>query len=418
MHFRFWCVLILVAVFAACSSPRARKPIALEDNTTPPTEPLTDASVQAFTRGQTGFPSLDDILPMMSDGEGYTEKWEFRSLEGEWRMRFKFQVANLGFGDYKGLLSGYVMRYDAEGKEVLERYTFRQKFSEGDWDFEDDRLEIRMGEQWKLWGQPGEFFVEGIATEVIPKNEDEEDDDETADEEEESVEEDDREPEVLRFRYAITGEPWKPGTGLVLFGADNELYYKTHILVTDGVARGELERANGERIQAPPGRAYGNHFATNLGGHELTERTTYFRKHEGPLYVEWRHMLPPQTYNFEAFSYIVVAYDGVVLFESTDVELAERDFWTDPDNYNYVVPQTVVVRAKNGDHEALLSLTSQEIDVRDPLAKLPSLERSVALRFAQPMDYSFKGGYRLDLKAFGQTSTVQGEGSFTTTVLR
>lgn len=345
---------------------------------------LNERSVQAYIRGQTGPVTTGDIAVMMSAGEAYNQKWDFRAMTDDgWNLRFQFTVANLGLGDFKGLVNGRL--YRREGGETVDSLKFREKLSKREWNAAESGFDVRMGD-FRMWGIPGDFHVEGVAKDA-------------------------------RFTFHFTGAGWKPGTGVVLFGKE-EAYYKNTILTAAGQARGVVERGD-VRQEVGPTLAYVDHIATNVEAHNMMDRTYYFRKHDGPWYVEWRRVVTTQSfYDGQDFGYLVVAKDGEIVFSSTELTIEEDNLFTDTENLGYVMPQSVTVRGQDGERQATLTLTQggdRDIKITNVLAKLPALERTVAEQFAKPFAYSVYGPWVLSLDG---VEAYRGDGSFSATVLR
>lgn len=346
-----------------------------------------NAQVKNFTHGEWSPLAASDLRPRMSDGEGYVEKWQLQTKGEDFDMFFMFQVANLGWGDYKGKVSGHIVKKG----EKDDWFLFYETFGEGKWKHAKEGFELTMG-AWKIGGDPerGQYTVSGVAGSG---------------------------DDTVRFTYTLRGTGHKPGTGKTRFPDGS--YFNSEILLTAGSAEGTLEHASGERWTAS-GVAYGNHYATNLGAHELMDRVHSFRVHEGKTYIEWWRYDTPERFGGEPFGYVVVAYDGEVVFESVAAEVGGDDFHVEP-KYGYAVPRAIDVYAPDdviGEHRAVLTLRATEVETSDPLDGLPGLERAVAEQFAKPMDFDMTVTWTLDLSAYGLEASVGGEADMTVTVMR
>lgn len=351
-----------------------------------PIPPLTATSVVAFRLGPQGAMSSDDLRAMKSSGEAYTEKWEVNLYGRPYEVKIRFEVANLGFGDFKGRVKGQVKQFD--GTQEVATWPIDGTFTESQWrSSKSGPFELTFG-KWRLAGEPGAYTLSGVAG-----NNDE-----------------------VSFSFDVVGQPWRPGTGMVVFGQDASLYLKTQTLVAQGQTTGTVE-IGGQKHRSE-GRVYGTHFATNVAAHELADRIYHFRKQDDELFVEWRSYVTSRAWENQPFGYIVVSYLGEVVFESTSLELLPHDYWTDPDHYNYTIENGLTVRAFDGDDQLLLRFDASGIDAKDPLQSLPALERSVAAKFAQPIEYTVRGSWRLDLLVDGQAATLEDEGSYSTTSFR
>lgn len=354
------------------------------------TKSLTDASVIAYQPTDDVF-DAQDLRPLMDKAEAYIEKWEAVTYLDDdadgYEMKIKFEVANLGFGDFKGRVSGRLQLKG--GGETLETFKFDQKFSESQWTYAKDSFQITMGD-WEISGEPGAVKIVGVAS---------------------------GETGTLSFEYDMTGEAWRAGNGTTFFGRELANFFTNNIIITQADVRATIVR-DGESIHNDGGVGFVDHYATNLGAHVMADRMYYLREHEGDVFFEWRRNDTTATYEHTPFEYFVVGYRGTVLFESTDLTLNQGDFFTDPGNHGYSVPQKLHIQAKNGSDDAQLSITVTKVTPKDPLANLPALEKAVAESVAQPTSFDLKVDWRLDLDVLGEAATVEGSGSFTITVLR
>ena len=345
---------------------------------------LTPSSVTAYLLGPQGELQTDDLRPMMSEGEGYYEKWEMRVYSRPYEMRVNFEVASLGFGDYKGRVKGQVKKV-VEGEED-QVYKFDKKLSESKWSYSKEGFRVEMGDH-VLEGVPGDFHIYG----------------EFKDQKKE-----------IAYDFEVVGESWRPGTGVVAFGDAGDRYYRNHILSPNAMGSGTVT-IDGDEVHSE-GRCYGVHLGTNVGVHEMATRSYHFRRNDGDFYVEWRSFATVDQYNRQPFGFVVVSYKGVVLFESFDLTLSPHDFYTDPDNYGYAAAKGMTITAQNGDDRFVLTLNGDEVETSNPLAKLPALERSIAENFSKPTEFKVIGPWRLDLDVDGMTATVENQGSYSVTV--
>jgi len=343
-------------------------------------EPLTETSVSAWNLGPTGPLTSDDLRPMMSDGEAYNEKWEFTAYGDPYEVKLKFTVANLGWGDFKGRVNGFIKR-TADGKS----WKFDKKLDEGKWKYSKDGLfEITMG-NFTVRGEPGDFRLTG-------------------------------EFDGHAFDVTLQGNSWRPGSGMTLFGQNLREYSKTATLIVQGSVEGNVT-IDGETVPIT-GRAYANHFATNVGIHEVTDNVVRFRKHTDDLLIEFKHYVSTDKYNRAPFSFLCVSYDGVIVFEATDLQVTATGYFEDPAHPGYVAPHGIQVSAKVGEDEVRLSFPAGEVSINDPLAKLPAIERAVAEQITKPLEFKDDTTWRLDIFVGGYAGTIEDEGSYTTTLFK
>lgn len=371
----------------SADTPRGKLPEA-------PVEGRTPTSVLAFTAGDDSPRSAAELYPMLSDEGMYGERWDVLIYGEDYELRVKLDVTNIGLDKLKGKARGYFDRFSNEGgqRKLIENYAISGTFQQGQWSVAPEGFGLTMGDQ-TLSGAPGALKLEGTA---------------------------DKDGKALKFSYEITGEAWRPGTGWVLFGDDNKLFYKISHLATLATATGTLTRADGS-TQQTRGTAIGFHQSTNIGPQDMVDRNLYFRKisDDRRLMIEWRYLPTTAAYQNQAFGYLMVAYDGAVVFSSTDLKLDIIATYTDPAHYGYTVPSLIRLTARSDQGTATFSF-KPDGDPRadDPLASLSKMERFVASQIAKPMEYEFKGKWRLDLRLGDERATIEAADTFSVQAYR
>jgi hypothetical protein len=389
-----WLLLIITCALCAltntaCSGsagsmganvPRGKLPAA-------PLEGRTPTSVVAFAPDDAPRDAAE-LYPMLSDEGMYGERWDVLIYGEDYELRVKFDVTNIGLDKLKGKARGYFERFETRdgARSLVEEYKIGGTFKQGEWSVEPTDFTLKMGAQ-TLSGAPGAFHLEGEA---------------------------EKDGKKLKFAYDIQGEAWRPGSGWVLFGDTNKLFYKISHMATLADATGTLTRDDGT-VQKTQGTAIGFHQSTNIGPQDMVDRNLYFRKisDDRRLMIEWRYLPTTAAYQNQAFGYLVVAYDGQVIFSSTDIKLDTISSWTDPAHYGYTIPSLIRVTARTAASVASFSFKPEgEPRADDPLASLSKMERFVASQIAQPMEYEFKGRWRLDLDLKGERATIQADDTF------
>jgi hypothetical protein len=368
-------------------TPRGKLPEA-------PLEGRTPATVLAFTAGEDAPRGAADLYPMLSDEGMYGERWDLLIYGEDYELRVKLDVTNIGLDKLKGKARGYFERFAQEGdqRKLVEAYSIGGTFQQGQWSVAPEGFAITMGSQ-TLSGAPGDLRLEGSA---------------------------EKDGETLRFSYEVKGEAWRPGSGWVLFGDQNKLFYKISHMATLATATGTLTRPNGQTTQTE-GVAIGFHQATNIGPQDMVDRNLYFRKvsDDRRLMIEWRYLPTTSTYQNQAFGYMMVAYDGQVVFSSAEVKLDTIATWTDPAHYGYTIPSIIRLTARSDQGTATFSFKPEgDPRAEDPLASLSKMERFVASQIAKPMEYEFKGRWRLDLNLGGERATIEAGDTFSVQAYR
>ena len=376
----------------ACSGPPTVSVVRGASYQMPKPDPktLTPSSILAFTAGEDVARGAGELVPMVSTEEYYGERWDIIVHAVDFKLRIKFDISNVGPGDFKGKVSGYIFNYK-DGK-TIDNYRIKASFAKGEWKVDPNGFGLRMGDYY-ITGEPGNFTVEGIAKDG---------------------------ENTINFKANVKGKAWRPGTGWVIIGDENKLYHKQSHISTMGPTDVTLDYSNGT-VKSIQGSCYGGHQAFNIAQHDFYDRSIYARRisDDKRLLIEWRVIEASETYNKESIAFLVVAYDNEIIFASTDIEVIVGERWTDPGNYGYTVPSRLQLIARSGDDKAILTFNPNEpVKIKDPLAKLSTIERFAVKQIATPMEYSFKGLMRLDLTVDDDSATIEETAAYTVASFR
>ena len=343
----------------------------------------SESSVIAYRSGYDGM-TVRDLAARLSSGGGYNEKWELFLYSRPYQVRLRFEISNFAFSENEGRVRGKIVRY--EGDEQVEEIGINEVFKAGSWSASRRSLDVKMGSFRLYLNEEGEYVLEGKQDDVS-------------------------------FRLITEARSWKPGTGDVIFGKDGG-YLSYQVMTIDGAVRGAFERGG---VSVPvTGTGYGNHYATNVAVQEMADEFYDSRlSTEDGVFIEYRYYRASSKYGNVPFGFFVVAYQGEVIFSTTDLRFEGTSEWLDDAHYGYVINNGIRIRGSAGnDFFVFEALPSTDIEAKDVYSNLSRLQRAVAERFAKPVDYNVTGSWRLDLHIDGMDATVHGSKSYSITRLR
>ncbi|MGI5828820.1 MAG: hypothetical protein ACOX8U_01435 [Bradymonadia bacterium] len=342
---------------------------------------LGPSNVTAFEHGNSAF-ELSDILPMLSEINGYHQKWEFYNYTRPYQIRLRFEISSLAFSTNEGKVAGYINRY--EGEELVEEIKISEKLRPGEWKANKERLELQFGEDYSLRYENNRFYLKG-------KTED------------------------IAFELELAMNFWKPGSGAVYFGNSTEKYYKYSILCNHyPIIRGKVQHHS--QSYELSGHTYANHFATNIPVYEMAAELQDYRKVQDGLIVEYRYFVPAKQFEQRPFGFAFVAFEGDTVFESTQLERRILETWLDDDHYGYTVPIRQIISANQGDANFEFKVLQAIPEPNDPYKGLPTFQRNIATRVAKPMSYSISSDFELKLHKDAMRARIPLRGTFSVTL--
>lgn len=199
------------------------------------------------------------------------------------------------------------------------------------------------------------------------------------------------------FHYDITMTPtvpaWRPGGGRVKFAGGK--YYDHTYVIPHGKVTGTV-MVDGATAQVT-GYGYGTHTHANIALHEQAKRWVNLRILDGDSAVHLREFTTPTEHDGESFAWLFVSSGGKVAVSTTDVSLRYGDFVDDAQSdVGYRVPRTLRVEAREGGNKVVIGLKGAGRYKRsDELAKMSSVVRAVAERFAKPVRYAWPARYQI-----------------------
>ena len=344
----------------------------------------TDRSVSPYDIGSERF-LLADILPTVTGSSGYDQKWEFYIYSKPYEVRIKYELSNFAFSKNEGKIKGYVLEYDEQGNPGKE-YTFSKSCKMSGWESLRNGLDINFCDAYSIKLENDYFLLHGTF-------------------------------EKGSFDYVVEPNLWKPGTGTTYFGNDAENAFKYSVIAYHKPIIYGSVTIDGEVIPVE-GHAYANHYNTNVAVYDMFDELADFRKYDDHLLVDFRYFVPSGKYDGEPFGYMFVAYDGIPVISSTHIERITTDTWLDDGNYGYEIPARQTINASEDGNTASFEMLTARPKPSDPYADLPPFQKSVASRFAKPIEYSIAIDWNLHLSIDGYRATIPMSNTYTITRMR
>lgn len=343
---------------------------------------LSPTAITPYTQGTPNF-TIKDFAPLLADSGGYVQKWEFYIYTLPYEVRLKYEISNFAFSRNEGKIRGYVKRIQ-DGQEV-EKYDISETFKKGNWLAGAEGLDLTFGD-YALKYEDGQFYVSGNF-------------------------------ERGSFAYEIPANPWKPGSGDVYFGNTENNIFKYSILTYHEPVTKGVVNVDGSEIEVS-GQAYANHYATTLNVYDMFNELADFRYRTDDLLIEFRYYVPSHKYDATPFGFMFVAFEGTPILSATTLERNMLEQWLDDAHYGYEIDARQEILGCDDSNQASFKVLTANPIAKDPYANLPAFQRNVASRFAQPIEYSIKADWELDLNVDGYQALIPGRSSYTITRLR
>ena len=348
----------------------------------------SNAQISVYTQGSPET-QAEDILPILSQSSGYTEKWEFYIYTRPYQIRIKFEISNFAFSKNEGKISGTVKKYGDDGN-LEQEYKLSQSFKSSEWSASKDSLNLKFGDYTLTQDTvTSQFHLTGVY-------------------------------EKGSFDVVIPPNYWKPGTGNVIFGDSADNIFKYAILTYHRPVTSAVVIEDGVSIENH-GQVYANHYATTLAVYDMFDEVSDFRERDDDLIVEFRYYVPNQKHQASPFGFMFVAWQGTPIFSSTHIERETLDTWLDEENYNYEIDARQRIVATDDSiskNRADFMMNTANPIPSDPYANLPAFQRNIASRFAKPIEYSIKIQWDLLLHVDGMDAKIPKSGSYSVTRMR
>jgi len=372
----------LLILSLACLLPAPKR---TANASPPPISKQPSNAISAFVHGDTAF-SIDDIRPIATNASGYHQKWEFYIYSRPYEARIRFEISSVGFmTKNEGKIGGYVKKFDNDGN-LLQEFPISKSYKPNQWRAAPTGLDLQFGNDFSLKYDNGHFHIRGQF-------------------------------EKGNFDYAVPLKPWKPGTGNIFFGNNENNFFKYAILTYHKPIQSGTFQIDGQTIPVH-GQAYGNHYLITLPIYEAFDEVADFRFRRDDLLVEFRYFVPSQNFAASSFGFLMVAFEGQLVFSSTNIERTTLQTWLDDAHYGYEIAARQIIRATDGPNTATFTMLSASPQPSDPYANLSAFQRNAATRVAKPITYSILIDWLLDLQVDGYSARIPMSSTYSMTRLR
>ncbi len=212
----------------------------------------------------------------------------------------------------------------------------------------------------------------------------------------------------------------QPGDGRIALGWEGHVAYTMQAIPHFSFAgRVNLKDHRDDPDDWQPIRGVGtfSHSRSNAFPYRIGERWLRFRAlRQDGLTIYYDEIRAPDGFSPDAVGWMVVALDGVVVFDSVDATVVTTATSVESgDAGTYAVPTGYVIHARDGADEVVVEVgESHLVSAENPLRQLGALVRRVLARLMSPMEYELTNTYRARLSIGGVEAAVAGQGWTTT----
>jgi hypothetical protein len=327
------------------------------------------AQVQGWADGRGGQATMSELIPRLSSGQAYTERYTFAvDLDGGGHIGVNFTISNLGVRNGYGAAE---VRVRIPGED---RYEYSERVARRSWSSESDRFALDIADtQVEAVGSSG-FRLRHQG----------------------DVE--------LDLTFENTIPMWRPGNGELRSGDD---YYRFTLTAPRANVTGRV-KIDGQWRDVQGERAgYGDHVATNIAPYDMATRFTRFRDYNGDVFVMWREIELTEDFGGHTVAFVVVGIGNRVVYENTSPSVTFENIHRDNDT-GYDVPHSIAVSGDGFQFQ----LTGNDVARRDLLESYGRVARLVASRLSNPFQYNVDGTYTMRLSS-GSSSNANGSGHYT-----
>ena len=335
------------------------------------------AAVTGWADGGGSTPTMQDLVPSMSSGEAYSERYGFSAkIDGGGEVVVNFTISNLGWGDGSAAVK---VRVDLPDRD---EYVYQKKVDRGSWSFSKNKFRLKVANT--------EVQGKGDNTFVVEHNGD------------------------LKLRMKLTSDMsmWSPGNGEITVG--DGYYYRLHAFALRSDMTGKVKPKGESWTEIEGTRSgYGDHVATNIAPFDLGTRFSRFRVYddENDVFAMWREIELTDDYGGKSLSFLVVGYRDQIVFSDANAKTTYARRVKDTKT-GYRLPYAVQIDGKDGDDEVRVVLEGTKVDRKDLLAGYGGMARMIASQVSQPWNYYFDCDYKIQMTIGGSTAKVEGEAGY------
>ncbi len=321
-----------------------------------------------------GEASMEDLIPRMSDGTAYTERYSFSvDLDGGGHVGINLTITNLGVRNGYGASE---VRISLPDQEI---YEFGARVRRGDWSYDEEQFSLDIAETTiEADGDEAFLFSHQNGEEVR-----------------------------LELRFEKTMQMWRPGNGEIRRGDD---YYRFTLVAPRADVTGRIFMGGQWHDVRGTRSGYGDHVATNVAPFDLAKRFTRFRHYdeEEDAFVMWREVDLTSEYGGRALNWVVVGIGDEIVYQDTSAEIRFGDLQRDEDT-GYAIPYATRVQSSTDDGRLRFVLRGKDVESHDLLENYGRMARAVAGAVSNPHQYNVDGDFMLEMEAGDRELRLRGK---------
>lgn len=337
-----------------------------------------DASAQTrgwSSGGQAKAPTMQALIPKMSSGNAYTERYGFSvDLEGGGHIGVDFTISNLGLSNGYGASS---VRVQLPG--MKKKYDVSNRVSRSKWTYAKDRFFMDISNT----------TVEGVGNDTFVLKHDGD--------------------VKFELTFKNTIPMWRPGSGEIQV---KDGYYKFNLIAPRADVTGKvLVDGAWREVKATRG-GYADHVATNVAPYDFAKRFSRFRHYNDDVFIIWREIQLEEKFGGETFTWVMVGYRDKIVFADANATVRFGNVRPDAST-GYNIPHSLQIEGKNGQDSITLVMRGKSFKKKDLLASYGRAARMVASSLSKPFQYTVPSDYTIQMTVQGATANVAGKSHYT-----
>ena len=325
------------------------------------------------TASASGSVSVNDLIPSMSSGQAYSERYSFAvDLDNGGHVGMNWTISNLGIRNGYGAAEVRVRHPD------IDDYNSSERKRRSDWSYDEERFELNIADSTVRAVDDGVFELRYDGGDVR-----------------------------IELRFENTIDMWRPDA--IESGSD---FYRFTMVSPRANVTGRVYIEGQWYDVAGTNSGYADHVVTNVAPYNLASRFTRMRQYDDEVFVMWREVGLTDDFGGGSNTWIVVGVGDQIVYADTNPEVRYGDLERD-DETGYYVPDAIQVLSQQGDDELRLTLRRNEHHRTDLLAHHGRMARMVASAVSDPYQYDVHGEYALQVNVGDRRLRLMSDGHVT-----
>ena len=328
------------------------------------------------TASQSTNVEVSDFIPELQGAEAYSERYSFAVDFGKkGHIGVDFTISNLGWGDGQGAVQVRIKHPDHKN------YNYSKKVGRESWSFKKDRFKIQVGNTSVSYDEKASTFR------IRHKNNSTSFD--------------------VNFKRNIPF--WSPGNGRLEKGGS---FYEFHLLSLMADVTGDVNLRGSTLKIDEPEMGYANHINTNVAPYDLGQRFSRFRTKTDGLSIIWRDIKLTEDFGGHSVTWLLVAYQGDIVFSSPSAEIELSRIKKDPKT-GYRFPMALQLNAEKGSNSAKLAMHGNSFKRENLLESYGVAAKLIASTLTDPYRYIIGCKHSLQLRVGDYQATLNGHSHYT-----